>query len=151
MSSRLGGDSTSKFQSSKMSCIADGYDYPEHPKSAGHVYSPRRPMILALSSASRPSRYAFASRVWTQRPRPRAGSYEENGTGPGNGRSGPVRSVPLVGGELAVRVAKAAPWIKLAIKTNDLRIVGYTWEASPRFARSWWYSSRSTREEQSEA
>src|ERR1022692_2874138 len=41
-------------------------------------------MISVESSESRPSRYAVASRAWTRRPRPRAGSYEEDGGGAGH-------------------------------------------------------------------
>ena len=50
---------------------------------AGDTRPPRWDMISAESSESRPSRYAVASRALTPRPRPRAGSYEEDGGGAG--------------------------------------------------------------------
>ena len=48
------------------------------------VRPPRPPVILAVPAESRPSRHAVASRAWTRRPRPRAGSYEEDGAGAGH-------------------------------------------------------------------
>src|SRR5258708_32412161 len=50
---------------------------------AGDTRPPRWDMISAESSQSRPSRCAVASRVLTRQPRPRAGSYEEDGGGAG--------------------------------------------------------------------
>jgi hypothetical protein len=46
---------------------------------AGDTRSPRWDMIWAVASEFRPSRREVASRAWTRRPRPRAGSYEEYG------------------------------------------------------------------------
>ncbi len=50
---------------------------------AGDTRPPRWDMISAESSESRPSRCVVASRALTRRPRPRAGSYEEDGGGAG--------------------------------------------------------------------
>ena len=49
-------------------------------------------MILPVAAESRSCRKAVASRAWTRRPRPRAGSYEEDGEDQGTGTPNHIRS-----------------------------------------------------------
>jgi hypothetical protein len=66
---------------------------PKHAtRQAGQFRPPRWTIVLAESTESRPSPLArVASRAWTRRPRPRAGSYEEYGETQGT-QSSPYRS-----------------------------------------------------------
>jgi hypothetical protein len=79
---------------------------------------PRWDMISAEFSESRPSRCAVASRALTRRPRPRAGSYEEDGGGAGY--EAPDAAVPVrraINVQLA-RVTRGQPRLLQSTRTG---------------------------------